>query len=88
MESLLAAEGLDTREPGQLLSLLDRIWDERPGVRTRNLYRYAPELLTPQERLVIETLSAEEAKLGRELTAEELEPKFGNLMQTVEEIIF
>lgn len=88
MEKLFESEGLSTRKEGELLSLLDKIYDERPGVRTRNLLRYAPELLTPQEKMAIETLGEDEKRLGRDFTPEELETKFRDVMSFVEETIF
>lgn len=49
IEKSLAIDGLATKEPGQLHSLLDRLWSESEAQRLFRLVDHAPELATSHE---------------------------------------
>lgn len=57
IELLLDHEGLSSRKKGELLSLLDRLWDESEYRRLRNLEEYAPELMSSADKSVMANLS-------------------------------
>lgn len=56
IEQMFEVEGLSKREPGQLLSLLDRLWSESEIERLEALQAHAPELATSKERVQIQFL--------------------------------
>lgn len=53
IEDLAERENLTTRKPGEMLSLLDKLWDEDEHQRLRNMYRHAPELMPWEVREAI-----------------------------------
>lgn len=57
IEQLLDAEGLSTRKKGEMFSLLDRLWDESEYLRLRNVQKLAPELLSGENRNVLDHMS-------------------------------
>lgn len=53
VEMLMKQEGLTSRNEGELLSLLDRLWDESEYRRLRNIETHTPELLSALDREVL-----------------------------------
>ncbi len=53
LEEKLKADGIDRREPGEIGSLLDKLWSSREDERLLNLANYAPELMTSDEQSVV-----------------------------------
>lgn len=61
IETMFESEGLNRREPGQLLSLLDKLWRETETERILTLVELAPELATEDEKkaaIVIKAIQA------------------------------
>ena len=57
IEDMFEREGLARREPGQLLSLLDRLWSESEYRRLRNIQKFAPELLNQTDRDILDRIA-------------------------------
>ncbi len=53
IEMLMEEEGLTSRKKGEMLSLLDRLWDESEFKRLANLKQIAPELLSSENEQVL-----------------------------------
>lgn len=73
VEDLFEKEGLGTRKPGEMFSLLDKLWDENPAVRWRNIATNAPEFLSAYDMEMLQILRDTEKELGREFNLKELE---------------
>lgn len=65
IETLLETEGLAAKRPGEVVTLLDRIWSEDEPERVAALVRHAPELATPGERQAAATLERFQARYQR-----------------------
>ena len=50
IEKMFEDEGLNRREPGQLLSLMDKLWSDSEAERIYLLQQHAPELMTREEQ--------------------------------------
>lgn len=57
VEVLMNQEGLTARKEGDLLSLLDRLWDESEYRRMRNIQNHAPELLSSLDKQVLRQIA-------------------------------
>ncbi len=68
IEELFVREGITSRDPGQLLSLLDKTYDESEPRRILKLHEVAPELLTSDQRKFV----AEVESSSRDLDEGEL----------------
>lgn len=57
VEVLMNQEGLTSRKEGELLSLLDRLWDESEYRRMLNIQTQAPELLSSLDKQVLRQIA-------------------------------
>lgn len=73
IEEALEREGITSREQGQMLTLLQRVWDESAPVRILKVAEVAPELLSKNDRNFLHFVEERRRKEGRELTEEELQ---------------
>ena len=83
IEDLFEKEGLTTRKPGQLFSLLDRLWSQSHYTRARNIREMAPELLTQEEKDALESMDsylAERKEEGETVTDKDAEDAFANFL--------
>lgn len=73
IDKMFDDEGLNSREQGQLLSLLDKLWSESESERIQALQAHAPELMTHEEqlmRMVIDVIKASRDKQDLEYKLE------------------
>lgn len=74
IDLLFEREGLTSREPGQLLSILERVWDESDAQRLLKMQAICPELLSSEDRGALHALhQVEEHNGGRPLAPDEME---------------
>lgn len=78
VDDMLEREGLTSREPGQVFSLLDKIWDDSDVKRLIKMQDICPELLSSEDRGALDALRQVEehnAAFGRDtpLTIEEMD---------------
>ncbi len=52
IDKMFDDEGLNSRDQGQLLSLLDKLWSDSESERIFALQAHAPELMTPEEQIM------------------------------------
>jgi len=52
IDKMFDDEGLNNRDQGQLLSLLDKLWSDSESERIFALQAHAPELMTPEEQIM------------------------------------
>lgn len=82
---VLDGEGIDSREPGELQSKLDRLWSPDPAERLMRLYEQAPELLTEEERDAFFMVQNEVAELDITPTRESIAANALRWLSIVEE---
>ena len=58
VDALLEAEGLTTRQPGELFSTLDKLWSESGVARLLARVEHTPELATVDEKRIYEAMQA------------------------------
>jgi hypothetical protein len=73
IDLLFEREGLTSREPGQLLSVLERVWDESDAQRLLKMQSICPELLSSSDRGALHAIQQVEEHNGRSLTPEEMD---------------
>jgi hypothetical protein len=56
LEDRLSVDGIGRRQPGELDSLLDRLWSVQEDERIFNLAVHAPELMSDEEQSIIATV--------------------------------
>ena len=74
IDKMFDDEGLNSRDQGQLLSLLDKLWSESESERILALQAHAPELMTHEEqlmRMVIDVIKASRDKQDLEYKLEQ-----------------
>lgn len=65
IDKMFDDEGLNSRDQGQLLSLLDKLWSDSESERIFALQAHAPELMTPEEqimRMILDTIKVSKSK--------------------------
>ena len=65
IDKMFDDEGLNSRDQGQLLSLLDKLWSDSESERIFALQTHAPELMTHEEqvmRMVLDVINVARSK--------------------------
>ena len=65
-----------------MVSLLDKLWDENPAVRWRNIATSAPEFLSSFDLELFQLLKNSEKEIGREYNLKELEDWYHMFIET------
>jgi len=73
IEDMFEREALSSREPGQLLSLLDKIWDDSDAQRLLKMRAICPELLSSADRGALDAIARVEEHNGRPLAPDEMD---------------
>lgn len=60
----LESKGLMERQPGEIETLLDKLWNESETARIENLFNLAPGLMTGEEKAIWLTISKLREKLA------------------------
>lgn len=66
IDKMFEDEGLNRREPGQLLSLMDKLWSDSESERIYLLQQHAPELMTREEQTMRAVLDVIKVAYGQE----------------------
>jgi hypothetical protein len=82
VEVLMNQEGLTSRKDGDLLSLLDRLWDESEFRRMQNINRFAPELLSAMDRDILDRINHEICHVEEKIPDEKLDAHVASLRKS------
>lgn len=73
IEAEFERQGLTAKKKYEMLSLLDKLWDESPGIRLVKLEEHAPELMTREDLQKLTAAIDIGLKRGSPLTGDELD---------------
>jgi hypothetical protein len=70
--ALFESEGLKSKNPGELTTLLDKLWSPIPEERLYRLWLHAPDLLTQEERELLQWVKEMAEEEGQEFNVESI----------------
>ena len=73
IEAEFDRQGLTAKKKGEMLTLLDKLWDESPGMRLMKLKENAPELMSRDDSRKLDLAIKAGEERGSPLTPEELD---------------